>query len=198
MSNELVDPLDAEMPPLKVTCTSVDCERNLHCFLKSRGMTVEQEGGCRACGAKLVDWTRVHQRKSEDIAFTFDMLKQEMIRHFMWHIPFDDEAMRKARKQGLSQVLSGVEGRLRSSIGKAAGVWDSRQTPMQGRVVFYAQHATATCCRKCVAYWHGIPPNRALSQAELSYLVELAQAYLIERLGRDLDEESSAALVDGE
>ncbi len=34
---------------------------------------------------------------------------------------------------------------------------DGRQTPMRGHPVFVAQHATATCCRGCLAKWHFIP-----------------------------------------
>lgn len=31
---------------------------------------------------------------------------------------------------------------------------DGKQTPMRGHPVFIAQHATATCCRGCLAKWH--------------------------------------------
>lgn len=34
---------------------------------------------------------------------------------------------------------------------------DGKQTPMRGHPVFIAQHATATCCRGCLAKWHKIP-----------------------------------------
>ncbi|STK05781.1 putative cytoplasmic protein [Escherichia coli] len=34
---------------------------------------------------------------------------------------------------------------------------DGKQTPMRGHPVFIAQHATATCCRGCLAKWHNIP-----------------------------------------
>lgn len=30
---------------------------------------------------------------------------------------------------------------------------DGKQTPMKGHPVFTAQHATATCCRKCIKKW---------------------------------------------
>ena len=33
---------------------------------------------------------------------------------------------------------------------------DGKQTPMRGHPVFIAQHATATCCRKCIQKWQGI------------------------------------------
>jgi len=44
---------------------------------------------------------------------------------------------------------------------------DGKQTPMRGHLVFIAQHATATCCRKCILKWHGIEKSRALNEARL-------------------------------
>jgi Domain of unknown function (DUF4186) len=38
--------------------------------------------------------------------------------------------------------------------------------------VFVAQHATATCCRTCLARWHDIPAGHALDDAERRYVVE--------------------------
>lgn len=49
---------------------------------------------------------------------------------------------------------------------------DGRQTPYRGHPVFVAQHATATCCRTCLARWHGIPAGRPLDDAEQGYVVE--------------------------
>jgi hypothetical protein len=50
---------------------------------------------------------------------------------------------------------------------------DGKQTPMRGHPVFIAQHATATCCRKCIQKWHGIEKGRALNEAEIDYVVAL-------------------------
>ena len=44
---------------------------------------------------------------------------------------------------------------------------DGRQTPMRNHPVFVAQHATATCCRGCLARWHGIPPGRELTADDI-------------------------------
>ena len=188
MTDDNDNPLDAEMPPLKITCTSVDCEHNLHCFLKSKGMRVEDHGSCRACGARLVDWTRLHKRDPEDTHNTFQSLKFETIRHHMWHVPFDENALRKAYNQGRKKIHADVLSRLQSSIGKPAGGFDGRQTPLQGRLVYYGQHATATCCRKCFEYWHGVPKNRPLSEEELAYATMLVQEYLDDRLPNLPDE----------
>ena len=49
---------------------------------------------------------------------------------------------------------------------------DGRQTPMKGHPVFIAQHATATCCRKCLYKWHHIKEGKELTKEEIDYIVE--------------------------
>ncbi len=48
---------------------------------------------------------------------------------------------------------------------------DGKQTPMRGHPVFIAQHATATCCRGCLAKWHAIPEGRELNEDERAQAV---------------------------
>ena len=48
---------------------------------------------------------------------------------------------------------------------------DGRQTPYRGHPVFVAQHATATCCRGCLAKWHGIAKGHELTADERGYVV---------------------------
>ena len=170
------------MKPLKITCNSVDCIKGLHCFLRTSRMTAEQVGGCRACGVHAVDWERVGRRDPADAAFTFEELRKELIRHHMWEIPFDAKALDLATRRGRIDTYSRIASRLRSSIGKPAGAYDSRQTPMEGNVIYYAQHATATCCRKCLGYWHGIDPAAPLDEAQLGYCSDLVKLYLDARL----------------
>lgn len=55
---------------------------------------------------------------------------------------------------------------------------DGKQTPMRGHPVFVAQHATATCCRSCLAKWHGIPAGRALLEAEQAYVVDVLMEWI--------------------
>jgi len=62
---------------------------------------------------------------------------------------------------------------------------DGRQTPMRGHPVFIAQHATATCCRGCIAKWHGMAQGRELSVDEQRYLVDIILAWLNLRWGAD-------------
>lgn len=55
---------------------------------------------------------------------------------------------------------------------------DGRQIPMRGHPVFIAQHAAATCCRTCLAKWHGIPVGRALSEDEQAYVVDVLMEWV--------------------
>jgi hypothetical protein len=55
---------------------------------------------------------------------------------------------------------------------------DGKQTPMRGHPVFIAQHATATCCRKCIQKWHGIEKGRALNEKEVEFIVMLIMGWI--------------------
>ena len=71
------------LKPLKITCTSVDCEHGLHCFRQTQRLASgTQAGHCRACGVALIDWSRVYQRDPADASYTFAALKYELIRHY--------------------------------------------------------------------------------------------------------------------
>ena len=56
---------------------------------------------------------------------------------------------------------------------------DGKQTPFRGHPVFVAQHATATCCRGCLAKWHGIPSGRALEAHEKAHIVAVLERWLL-------------------
>ena len=58
---------------------------------------------------------------------------------------------------------------------------DGRQTPMRGHPAFIAQHATATCCRGCLAKWHYIERGRPLTAEQMEYVVEVIERWLKEQ-----------------
>lgn len=55
---------------------------------------------------------------------------------------------------------------------------DGKQTPMKGHPVFIAQHATATCCRKCLYKWHNIKQNKELTREEVDYIVDVIMKWI--------------------
>jgi hypothetical protein len=171
--------------PLKITCTSSDCDSGLHCFKATTKMKARNEGGrCRECGADLIAWERLYSRDLQDVEHTFKALKHELIRHHFWHKPIDQKAINHARRKGKKRLHSDVAKRIRRSLGAAKPERDGRQTPLEDNVIYYAQHATASCCRRCAEYWHGIPMGRPLADGEIEYLSALVRLYIDERLPR--------------
>ena len=50
---------------------------------------------------------------------------------------------------------------------------DGKQTPMKNHPVFITQHATATCCRKCLSKWHGINTGKELTNQQIDYIAKV-------------------------
>lgn len=80
--------------------------------------------------------------------------------------------------KGLSEVMQHAHKFLATRLFPAQIANDGKQTPMRGHPVFVAQHATATCCRQCLAKWHRIPAGRALDQAEQDHVLGVLRAWL--------------------
>lgn len=80
--------------------------------------------------------------------------------------------------KGFDKVLSDAAAFIEQRLASANPVNDGRQTPWGKHPVFVAQHATATCCRKCLAKWHGIEKGRELTSAEKGYICEVIKAWL--------------------
>jgi hypothetical protein len=57
-------------------------------------------------------------------------------------------------------------------LGSANPLNDGKQTPFKGHPVFIAQHATATCCRGCLAKWHGIRKGEALDPTASTHVID--------------------------
>lgn len=171
-----------KLKPLKITCTSADCDNDLHCFKKTRQMSRDEIGQCRYCGADLIDWDRVHNRSLDDADYVFNALKFELVRHHFWHKPIDQKAKNHARRKGRIELRKATLHRLRKYIGPSKPSYDGRQTPWEGNLIFYAQHALACCCRTCLEYWHGVEKGKELTEEEIQYFGELIMRYVEERL----------------
>ncbi len=49
---------------------------------------------------------------------------------------------------------------------------------MRGHPVFIAQHATATCCRGCLAKWHYIAKRKPLDHQQIDYVLDTIGRWL--------------------
>ncbi len=198
-----------ERKSLGLECKKTQCDQNLHCFLpppkmpnmrqamsspvppgspgrpadqQPAGQTEQPEGRCWNCGVDLVDWNRVHRQSLDDVGYTFHCLKHEVVRHKFWHKELDPWAVNNAKRRGRRAMPEYAEKRIRQAVGPAQPFNDGHQTPGEGDVLFYAQHATATCCRPCIEAWHGIPQGRELTDEEVAYCAKLLTLYVDDRM----------------
>lgn len=81
--------------------------------------------------------------------------------------------------RGIATVRKHAEELVEQRLASAEPRNDGRQTPYRGHPVFVAQHATATCCRNCLARWHSISAGRALNEAEQSYVVDVICRWIV-------------------
>jgi hypothetical protein len=87
-----------------------------------------------------------------------------------------DRAYLEAR--GLPTVLDHARDFVAKRLAPAAPPNDGKQTPFRGHPAFVAQHATATCCRGCLAKWHDIPRGRDLTAEEQAHVVAAIERWL--------------------
>lgn len=64
-------------------------------------------------------------------------------------------------------------------LAKYDEIKDGKQTPMKNHPVFIAQHATATCCRKCLEKWHKINKYKTLDDIEINYIVNIIIEWIL-------------------
>ena len=176
---------NVEKPLSTIKCTSADCENDLHSFLRMRPRGQSYRNGeCRECGIDLIDWHRLDQRDLSDVDHTVASLERELIRHVYWHKSIDQRAINHAKRKGLSGMREAAIMRLRNSVGPPRSKLprDGGQTGFSRNAIFYAQHATATCCRKCIEAWHGIEKENPLTTEQIGYMTELVMHYIQQRV----------------
>jgi hypothetical protein len=81
-------------------------------------------------------------------------------------------------RKGLPVILAHARDFMEKRLAAAEPTNDGNQTPFRGHPVFVAQHATATCCRGCLAKWHAIPRGRPLEAQEKAHIVAVLERWL--------------------
>ncbi len=83
------------------------------------------------------------------------------------------------KQRGLDTIIRHARDFVRKRLTDAYPINDGRQTPMRNHPAFVAQHATATCCRKCMEKWHYIPRGELLTEADVSYVIEVLRRWIV-------------------
>ncbi|MDR3556172.1 MAG: DUF4186 domain-containing protein [Syntrophobacteraceae bacterium] len=82
------------------------------------------------------------------------------------------------KSKGMDVILRHGADFLKTRLAPANPHNDTRQTPFKGHPIFIAQHATATCCRKCLEKWHKIERGKALDESEKQYIIAVWKKWL--------------------
>ena len=81
-------------------------------------------------------------------------------------------------EKGRQTVVDHARAFVAQRLAPAVPLNDGRQTPFHGHPVFVAQHATATCCRGCLAKWHHIAIGHLLTPEEQAHVVAAITRWL--------------------
>ena len=87
------------------------------------------------------------------------------------------------KEKGIDKIRSHAEDFISKRLAPADIPNDGKQTPMRGHPVFIAQHATATCCRKCINKWHGFATGTQLNEQQQKYIVDLIMRWIQKQIG---------------
>ncbi|OXC73876.1 DUF4186 domain-containing protein [Caballeronia sordidicola] len=91
------------------------------------------------------------------------------------------------REHGMTEVIGHARELITRRLAPGQPPNDGKQTPFRGHPVFIAQHATATCCRSCLAKWHGIEAGKRLDDGERDHVVQAIERWLKSQKVRGAD-----------
>ena len=93
-----------------------------------------------------------------------------------FHLTPEDKAF--VNEKGMDTIKFHAMDFVKQRLASAYPKNDGKQTPMRGHPIFIGQHATGTCCRGCLAKWHGIVQGKALSEDEQEYIVDVLMEWV--------------------
>lgn len=128
---------------------------------------------------------------TRDLDHLFDALSRSRFRA-RFRLGYRDGAYLRSR--GIDEVMRHARSFVEERLAPAYPPRDGRQTPMRGHPAFVAQHATGTCCRSCLAKWHGIASGHPLSSAEVDHVLAAIRRWL----SRSAADEMPAATQDSD
>jgi hypothetical protein len=81
------------------------------------------------------------------------------------------------KQKGMETILEHARDFIAKRLAEANPANDGKQTPMRNHPVFIAQHATGTCCRKCLEKWHYISKGKPLTEEQIDYITEVLKRW---------------------
>ena len=109
----------------------------------------------------------------------FDKLFEKLSRSkFRSSFKFKPADIEYINQRGMATIEQHAGDFISKRLAPAEPKNDGRQTPTKGHPVFIAQHATGTCCRKCLAKWHKLKPGVELTKSQIDYVVAVLMRWI--------------------
>jgi len=111
----------------------------------------------------------------EKIKNIFDRLSKSKFRS-SFHLK--DKDILYIEDKGIDKIRNHAYDFVTKRLADTSNVTDGKQTPMKGHPVFIAQHATGTCCRRCLEKWHHISKNKNMTDDDIKYVVDIIMSWI--------------------
>ena len=111
----------------------------------------------------------------EKIKNIFDRLSKSKFRS-SFHLK--DKDILYIENKGIDKIREHAYDFVTKRLADTFNVTDGKQTPMKGHPVFIAQHATGTCCRRCLEKWHHIRTNKNMTDDDIKYVVDIIMSWI--------------------
>ena len=111
----------------------------------------------------------------EKIKNIFDKLSKSKFRS-SFHLK--DKDILYIEDKGIDKIRNHAYDFVTKRLADTSNVTDGKQTPMKGHPVFIAQHATGTCCRRCLEKWHLISKNKNMTDDDIKYVVDIIMSWI--------------------
>lgn len=111
----------------------------------------------------------------EKIKNIFDKLSKSKFRS-SFHLK--DKDILYIEDKGIDKIRNHAYDFVIKRLADTSNVTDGKQTPMKGHPVFIAQHATGTCCRRCLEKWHYISKNKNMTDDDIKYVVDIIMSWI--------------------
>lgn len=111
----------------------------------------------------------------EKIKNIFDRLSKSKFRSSFY---LKDKDILYIEDKGIDKIRNHAYDFVTKRLADTSNVTDGKQTPMKGHPVFIAQHATGTCCRRCLEKWHHISKNKNMTEDDIKYVVDIIISWI--------------------
>ena len=111
----------------------------------------------------------------EKIKNIFDRLSKSKFRSSFY---LKDKDILYIEDKGIDKIRNHAYDFVTKRLADTSNVTDGKQTPMKGHPVVIAQHATGTCCRRCLEKWHHLSKNKNMTEDDIKYVVDIIMSWI--------------------